>query len=198
MKEAEIRKLRKAMEKKLDERRYEHTLGVSYTAAALAMCHGVSQEKAMVAGLLHDCAKCLSDEKRLSLCEKNHLSVSRIEKENPFLLHAKVGSLLARKKYGIQDREILSAIESHTTGRPGMGPLEKIVFVADYIEPGRRQAPDLDLIRQEAFQDLDLALVHILRNTLAHLRESGGAIDEATQQTYAYYLQAREEDRDAL
>ncbi len=108
------------MEKAQDEKRFEHTLGVEYTA-----------------GLLHDCAKCLSDEKRLSICIKNSIPVHKLEKKNPFLLHAKVGAYLAEKKYHVEDPHILNAIRSHTTGRPNMSLLEKIVFIADYIEAER-------------------------------------------------------------
>ena len=97
----EIRKLRKKIEKVQDAKRFEHTLGVEYTAAALAMCYGASVEDARLAGLLHDCAKCLTDEKRLSICKKNDIPVTEIEMRNPFLLHAKVGAFLAKEKYGV-------------------------------------------------------------------------------------------------
>ena len=91
-----LRKLRKAVGKVQDARRFEHTLGVEYTSAALAMRYGGDLENARVAGLLHDCAKCLSNEKMLSICKKNHIPVTEVERKNPFLLHAKVGACLAR------------------------------------------------------------------------------------------------------
>ena len=118
----QLRKIRKAVEKIQDARRFEHTLGVEYTAAALAMRYGSNMENARTAGLLHDCAKCLSDEKRLSICKKNHIKVTEVERKNPFLLHAKVGAYLAREKYGIKDPDILNAIQNHTTGRTNMRP----------------------------------------------------------------------------
>lgn len=172
-----------------DARRFEHTLGVEYTAAALAMRFGGDIEAARVAGLLHDCAKCLSDEKKLSICRKNHLSVTEVEKKNPFLLHAKVGACLARKKYGVENPDILNAIRNHTTGRKGMSLLEKIIFVADYIEPGRKHAPRLAEIRRLAFTDLDQVLVEILRDTLRYLESSDGDIDPMTEETWRYYSQ---------
>lgn len=187
MKQKELMEIRKAMEKSLDSKRYEHTLGVEYTAAALAMRYDESIANARLAGLLHDCAKCLSDEKRLSICRKNQIPVNEIERRNPFLLHAKVGCFLARDEYGVKDADVLNAILNHTTGRPGMSLLEKIVFLADYIEPGRKQAPHLQKIRKLAFEDLDRALVLVLEDTLAYLSDTGNEIDPMTKETYAYY-----------
>lgn len=187
MKSNDLKKIRKAMEKSLDAKRYEHTLGVAYTAASLAMRYDTDIKDAQLAGLLHDCAKCLSDEKRLSICEKHNISVNEIEKRNPFLLHAKVGSFLAMDEYGVNNPDVINAILNHTTGRPGMSTLEKIVFVADYIEPGRKQAPNLGEIRKLAFLDLDKALIRILEDTLKYLDESEGEIDPMTKKTYDFY-----------
>ena len=193
MKTNDLRKIRKAMEKCQDAKRYEHTLGVAYTAAALAMRYGADVQSAWLAGLLHDCAKCLSDEKRLSICKKHHISMSDVEKRNPFLLHAKVGSFLAMDKYKVTDPDIINAILNHTTGRPGMSLLEKIVFIADYIEPGRKQAPNLEEVRKLAFIDLDKALVMILADTIEYVKSTGGEFDPMTEQTYEYYLKEMEE-----
>ena len=179
--------LRKAMEKALTPKRYEHTLGVAYTAAALAMRYDADVKKAQTAGLLHDCAKNLSNEKRIRICRKNNLTMTAAEQRDPFLLHAKVGSFLAKEKYGIRDPEILDAIACHTTGRPNMTVLDKILYIADYIEPCRNQAPDLPEIRRLAFEDLDRCLLRILEDTLQYLSESEAECDELTQQAYEYY-----------
>lgn len=187
MKSADIKKTRKKMEKTLDPHRYEHTLGVAYTAACLAMIYQEDVVKAETAGLLHDCAKCMTNEERIEICHKHHLEITEAEEANPFLLHAKVGSYLASKKFGIQDEDILNAILNHTTGRPGMSKLEKIIYIADYIEPGRKQAPNLPSIRKTAFQDLDKALLMILEDTLQYLHSVQGTIDPMTQTTYDYY-----------
>ena len=136
------------MKKSLDHKRYEHTIGVEYTAAALAMRYEECVKNAQLAGLLHDCAKCMSDTKRLSICKKYNISINEVEHRNPFLLHAKVGSFLAMEKYHVEDKDVINAILNHTTGRPRMSLLEKIIFVADYIEPGRKQAPNLKEIRK--------------------------------------------------
>lgn len=192
---SDLKKIRKSMEKTLDSKRYEHTLGVEYTAAALAMRYDVPIQNARLAGLLHDCAKCMSDKKRLSICEKHNISINEVERRNPFLLHPKVGSYLAMKEYGVKNPDVINAILNHTTGRPGMSPLEKIVFIADYIEPGRKQAPNLAEIRKLAFQDLDQALLKILEDTLAYLQDGSGEIDPMTQKTYEYYKGARKDGK---
>lgn len=183
-----LRELEKKMRKAQDAKRFEHTLGVEFTAAALAMRYGGSVTEAQIAGVLHDCAKCLSDEKRLKICDRHGIPVSDVERRNPFLLHAKAGAYLAEKKYDIRNRpEVVNAIRYHTTGREDMGLLEKIVFVADYIEPGRRHAPNLPEIRRLAFENLDAAVLRILEDTLEHLRKSGGEIDAMTETACRYY-----------
>lgn len=187
MAKIDLRELRKDIKKVQDAKRYEHTLGVEYTAAALAMRYECDILNARIAGILHDYAKCFGDEKTLSICEKYNLSVTSMEKRNPFLLHGKVGAYLTKHKYHVEDEDVFNAIHYHTTGRPGMSLLEKIIFVADYIEPGRKKAPNLGIIRKMAFEDLDAALCKILQDTLVYLKESGGEIDPATEETWKYY-----------
>lgn len=187
MKTADLKKIRKSMEKELDAKRYEHTLGVAYTAAALAMCNDVDLIKAETAGLLHDCAKCFSDDKKISVCRKNNMEINSVESRNPYLLHAKAGYCIAKNKFDIEDQDILNAILNHTTGRPGMSTLEKIIYIADYIEPSRKQAPNLSEVRKLAFQNLDQALLKILTDILSYLESGGGEIDPLTKETYDYY-----------
>lgn len=180
-------KYQKKLKKELDADRYEHTLGVSYTAAALAMRYEANIQQAQVAGLLHDCAKCIPNQKKIALCEKYNIKMTELERRNPFLLHAKLGAFLAMHKYGITDKEITSAILNHTTGRPNMSLLDKIIFVADYIEPQRKKQPNLAEIRKLAFIDIDKALLRILEDTLSYLKASSGEIDPMTEKTYEYY-----------
>lgn len=189
------KKLRKKIRKAQTSSRYEHTLGVEYTSAALAMRYGADVEEAQLAGLLHDCAKCLTDGELLEFCEKHHISVTEAEQKAPFLLHGKVGGYLAGKKYGVEDQGVINAIVCHTTGKPGMTLLEKIVFIADYIEPGRKRAPGLAKIRELAFRDLDSALLQILGNTLEHLKECDYNIDPHTEETWIYYRDSAAKDR---
>lgn len=182
-------KIKKTLKKELDKDRYEHTLGVMYTSACLAMANGYDMEKAQLTGLLHDCAKCIPNEKKLKICAKNNIPVTQVEKDNPFLLHAKVGAFLARALYEIEDEEILHAISVHTTGAPAMNTLDKIVFIADYIEPKRDKAANLKEIRKTAFEDLDEALKMILCDTIHYLNGSKNDknIDPMTLETYHYY-----------
>ena len=194
MKIMDLQKIRKQLSKALDNKRYEHTQGVAYTSAALAMRYGEDVKKAELAGLLHDCAKCLDNDKKIQICKKHDISISEAEERNPFLLHAKVGGHLAKTKYKVDDDEIIQAIISHTTGRPGMSLLEKIVYIADYIEPARDHAPNLDDIRELAFRDLDEALLKILEDILVHLRSDKKEIDPMTQMTYEYYKRKQSEE----
>ena len=149
-------------------------------------------EKAMLAGLLHDCAKCLSTEKKIELCVKKNIDITEVEISNPGLLHAKAGMVLAEEEYGIKDTQILHAIRVHTTGEADMGLLDKILFVADYIEPNRCEAPRLEEIRKLAFSDLDRTVAEILYDTINFLNTKSGAIDPTTQITYNYYAKYRD------
>lgn len=189
-----FRELRKDLKKILSKSRMEHVLGVEYTAAALAMRYGADIEKAEFAGLMHDYAKCLSGEEQLEQCLKLKINMTDVEKKSPDnLLHGKLGAYYCRTKYHIKDEEILSAIAWHTTGKPAMTLLEKIVFVADYIEPRRDKAQNLSYIRRLAFIDIDEAVYQITKDTLRYLngetakKEGSSSIDQTTLETYEYY-----------
>ena len=185
-------KTKKTLRKYLDRDRFEHSEGVMYTAAALAMRYGEDLEKVQIAGILHDCAKCMPDSKKLKICEKNHIEITEAEKMSPFLLHAKVGAYIAKAKYDIEDTEILDAIACHTTGKPAMTLLEKIIYISDYIEPMRNKASNLEEVRKMAFVDLDEALFKILSDTLVYLEKSSKKMDPMTMQTYEYYRAQRD------
>lgn len=182
-----IIKMQKKLKKYIDEMRFHHTMGVMYTAASLAMRYGADVEKAQVAGLLHDCAKCIPNAKKLKLCHQNHIPVSEVERKSPYLLHARLGAYIAKEKYHIQDPEILSAIEFHTTGKAEMTLLEEIIFIADYIEPMRSKAANLSEIRAMAFQDIDRAVYMTMRDTIEYLQEEKTCLDNQTVVAYNYY-----------
>lgn len=182
-----LSKMQRKLKKYMDTPRYQHTLGVMYTAAALAMCHGIDLEQAQVAGLLHDCAKCIPNDKKLKLCREHSIPVSETEQKTPHLLHAPLGAYLAKEKYHVEEEAILNAITWHTTGRPEMSVLEKIIFTADYIEPLRAKAPNLTEIRAAAFSDLDYSVYLILRDTLAYLEQEETCLDNKTVVAYNYY-----------
>ena len=182
-----ITKIRIKLEKELDKDRFQHTLGVMYTSAAMAMRYEADLEQALLAGLLHDCAKCIPGDKKIQLCEKHYLGVSEVERKNPSLLHAKLGAFIAEEKYHIKEREILDAVRSHTTGRPGMSLLEKIVYIADYMEPGRKKLPNMADVRKLAFTDIDACLYRILKDSLVYLNTRNISVYPMTQMTYEYY-----------
>lgn len=176
------------LKEKLPADRFEHSIGVEYTAGTMAFLYGVDYEKAMIAGLLHDCAKYVPGDKKIQKCRKRGIPISPIEEANPELLHAKLSAVYAEEKYHVKDEEILSAITWHTTGKPNMSTLDKIIYIADYIEPNRRVLPEMDLIRKEAYTDLDQCLLHILKNCIQYLKHKGSVIDPLTKQTYDYYI----------
>ena len=187
-----IRKLKP----KLNEKRYVHSVGVEYTAATLAFVHGADIQKARIAGLLHDCAKCIPTDEKLKKAKKYGLPINKSEKANPDLLHGKLGAYYAKEKFGIKDKDILSAITYHTTGHPDMCLLDKIIFVADYIEPNRKMIRDLTEIRREAYENLDKCILHILENTLEYLIYKDTIIDELTKETYDFYLAQEKKKKD--
>ena len=174
------------LKEKLPKKRYEHTLGVAYTAAALAMCYGEDILKAELAGILHDVAKA---KKSFELKDdmKGYIDpytdgayVALIADKAPQILHAVYAPYLAKKDYKIEDKDILSAIRWHTTGKKDMTMLEKIVFVADYIEPNRKKLPDLDRIRTLSFHDISEAVKVIAKSTIEYLGSQGMYIDKYT------------------
>lgn len=183
----ELLEIRKKLSKKLKKDRFEHTIGVMYTAASLAMCYGEDVEKALTAGLLHDCAKYCSSEDQIVLCRKHGIELTESELEMPALIHAKLGAYLARHKYKIKDPDILDAITYHTTGRPGMTMLEKIIYIADYIEPNRKIIPGLQEIRGLVFQDIDRTVYLSAQRTVRYLKDGGRAVDPMTVSTCEYY-----------
>ena len=188
MAEYDLKLLQKHMKEELTADRYEHTLGVMYTAESLAMRYGVDMSKAAVAGILHDCAKCIPNNQKIKICKKHDIEMTEMEKKNPSLLHAKLGAYLAKKCYNVEDEEILEAIRCHTTGKPDMSMLDIIIYMADYIEPNRDKAPNLKEIRKLSFINIEEAFYAVLKSTLDYLYASAAeAIDPMTKDTYEFY-----------
>lgn len=179
--------IRKELKGKLPSNRYEHSLSVSYTAIALAMHYQCDLEQAELAGLLHDCARQYDNQTIYENCLHSNLTVTPDEEANKILLHAKYGSYMAAHQYGISDPEILTAIQYHTTGHPNMSLLEKIIYIADYIEPRRYKAANLEHLRQLAFLDLDRALYEIMTEVLHYLESTNAVIDQQTRAAWEYY-----------
>lgn len=177
----------KFLEKHLDKNRFEHTLSVSYTAMNLAALYGESIERAEIAGLLHDCAKNFDYVKKEKYIKKYNIDLTEEEKAIPSIIHAKIGMYIAKKKFDIKDIDILNAISYHTTGRSKMSLLEKIIYIADYIEPRRKIIPSLMRARQLAYQNLDLCMQHILSSVLDYLKDKQIKIANLTFEAYNDY-----------
>ena len=188
------REVREKLKNSLSEARYAHSLGVAASAACMAMRYDISLvEKAYLAGLVHDAAKCLTDEEKLRLAVEKGLPVNEFEKNSPGLLHAPLGAVLAEEEYGIRDEEILSAIRLHTLGRPGMTVLEAILYVSDYIEPDRPDVPYFREIRAAAFEDLDKACLLTARTAVEYTLSKGQGVDPRSLATMEYYRNRMEE-----
>lgn len=170
------------VKKQLTKHRFEHTLGVMETAIQLAEKYGVDSKKAELAAIFHDYAKFRDKEEMKQIIQEQQLGKELLE-FNSELWHAPVGAYLAEKEAGITDREILDAIRYHTSGRPKMTGLEKVVYLADYIEPGRH-FPGVDEVRELADQDLDQALIQAVKNTVLFLMKKNQRVFPLTILTY--------------
>lgn len=174
-----IEKLRSA----LTIARFQHTLGVEETAICLARRFGADPKKAAEAAMFHDCAKCsYSQKEMLEICERAGMHLDENERGIAQILHAPAGAVLARDEYGVTDPEVLDAIRWHTTGRRGLTKLEKIVFLADAIEPYRKPYPGLDKIRELAKTDLNAAICQSARDTQAYVTARGLPLNPNTTQ----------------
>ena len=168
-------------------KRFMHSIAVADMAMCLAVSYRADLEKAYLAGILHENAKYIPNEDQVRLCLKYGLAVSDIEKKNPYLLHAKLGAYFAYHKFDIYDEEIAGAIEWHTTGRPAMNDLEKIIYISDYLEPNRHHADNLDKLRKLAFVDLNKTTASIIADTINMLESKHRPVDETTFKAFEFY-----------
>jgi predicted HD superfamily hydrolase involved in NAD metabolism len=178
--------IEKKLKKKLSQKRFQHSLRVAETARYLAQLYKIDQDKAYLAGLLHDCARDMSHQELLSYVQGHKLVVGDYEQNAPALLHTIVGADLAGSVYGVNDPEVLGAIRCHTLGGKEMSPLQKIIYVADFIEPGRN---DLDVrqVQQAAEQDLDTAVYEKARFMLEYSRKMNEQVHPDVVATVEYF-----------
>lgn len=184
MLEAEMIKLLKKM---VSSKRLKHSLGVRDVAIDLAKRYGVEVRKARIAGILHDCAKGISNNHLLKKARKFGIVVDDVIISVPALLHGPVGAELAKRKFEIDNEDILNAIRIHTLGAEKMNILEKIVFLADYIEPNRN-CSGLDELRKKAKSNLDLAVRMACDRTLQYHLDSQEIIHPQTLATRNAFL----------
>lgn len=156
------------LKKMVTEKRFIHSVNVMESAVQLAKRYGADVDKAAVAGLLHDCAKGIKGEEIFKMCEMFGIETDEVTKLQPELLHGYIGAKLAERDFGVTDKCVLNAIYYHTTGYENMNLLDKIIFIADYIEPGRNFS-NIDNIRKTVFEDLDEAIIMALDSTLIYV-----------------------------
>ncbi len=166
--------------------RWEHTRGVVATVAALAKAHDLDVQAARLAAWLHDAAKGLSPARQKALAKQAGADAKELA--SPSLWHAAASSYMARQQFGIKNPSVLQAIRFHTTGAPGLGPLAKALYVADYSEPGRRYKGTKKL-RKLALSDLEAAYREVLREKLAWVVHKRQALHPRTVEAYNEALQ---------
>lgn len=169
--------------------RLNHILRVEQMAIALAGHHNLDVEKAAQAGLMHDLAKYFKPQKLLEIARAENLDIDPVSEATPHLLHADVSAIVARDTFGLKDEEVLQAIANHTLGRPGMSLLSCIVFVADSLEPGRGNTPELEALRQMSYKNLYQAVWLTCDYSLKFLLETHCLIHPRTIATRNWFLQ---------
>jgi len=163
------------LKERLPAKRFEHSVNVSRTAIELAERHGVNTEKAALAGLLHDCAREIATPCLLQEAAANGIHVDAVSQSEPILLHAPLGAIMAARDYGSDDPAVLQAIRRHTVGGEDMTLLDMIIYLADFIEPGRK-GPDFELLRRVAFDDLEEALLLGYDQSIRHVLSRQGGL----------------------
>lgn len=170
------------VKQQMRDKRYIHTIGVMETAIELAKQYGVDEEKAEMAAIFHDYAKCRPVSEMEEIIKRENLPKDLLL-YNKELWHAPVGAYLVEQEVGITDADILQAITYHTSGHEQMTMLDKVIYVADYIEPGRK-FPGVEEARKLAREDLNQALLYALKHTIQFLMEKNQTIYPLTFQTY--------------
>lgn len=181
-------KMKATLESTLSPKRFAHSQGVAQVARELAHRYGADETAAETAGWLHDCAKQLPLEEMQTLVQEAGYIVDRAMWNSRALLHGPAGAAVARQRYGVTETDILRAIFYHTVGRKMMSPLEKIVFLADYIEPSR-DFPGVDAIRTAAARSLNAGVLAGMDATLRHLLDTGSTIYPGTIETRNWIIE---------
>lgn len=164
----DIEEMKTKLEAALPAKRYHHSVLVYETALELAKAHGIEPEKVGIAALLHDCGREIPNRENLRKAKEFGLKVDKIERNQPILLHAKLGAYLAKKKYGVKDKEILDGIRYHTTGKEYMSKLAMVVYLADLLEPDR-DFEGVEDMRRLAQEDLERCIFEAYGQTMRYL-----------------------------
>mgnify|MGYP002508027106 CR=1 FL=1 len=181
-----MEQIKTALQENLTKGRYEHVLRVCDTAEKLALKHGVSAEDARLAALLHDYAKCMAPDTLRTLLIEADEDVRLFDFHHE-LWHGPAGAYLAKRDYGVTNKDVLNAVRYHTTGRANMSLLEKLIFVADLIEPGR-QFPGIEKLREAAEQSIEDAMQKCIGHSIQYLATKRAAIFPDSLDCYNEYM----------
>ena len=182
-----IEEIEQCIKKMTKESRFKHSKGVQYMAGELAKHYGVDVEKAELAGLMHDCVKNLPVEEMFKLCDELGCELDEVTKNEPKLIHAPLGAYYAKKVFDINDDEIFNAIYYHTTAKANMTLFEKIIFIADVVEPNRKY-DIIDEMRRLAFENIDLAMLRILEYNITKQVNAGKMLHSETINARNYLI----------
>ena len=192
-----IEEITKVLSNELSETRFKHTLGVAETAKILAEKWGADADAAYLAGLVHDCAKEIPVEQMVELLEKNGYCCDEMERESSNILHAPLGSIIAKEKFGVEDEDVLNAVRYHTLGRAQMSLLEKIIYVADFIEPGRKYK-EVQFVRDLAYVDIDKAVLKEADIVIKYIIDKGGVLHtESVRTRNSFLIKIKKEEANA-
>ncbi|MGI6451366.1 MAG: bis(5'-nucleosyl)-tetraphosphatase (symmetrical) YqeK [Desulfitobacteriia bacterium] len=169
--------------KNFEFERFQHTIGVEVWATELAKKFGINTEKATLAALTHDLAKIYSQQEQLRLARDWNLLTYQEDLENPQVIHGRIAAYLLEHEYGITDEDILNAVANHTLGRPGMSPLEMLIYSADLTEPGRN-FPGVDKLREKLYYDLKAGTLACVAHTIDYLVSTNKSVHPLTFLTY--------------
>ena len=172
----------------LTPKRYIHSLGVMETAVEMAVIFGVDPEKAKLAGLLHDCAKDIDKNKMIPLCKELGVPLDATKKEQKGLIHADLGAKMLETEFGISDPEIMDAVKYHTLGRENMADLEKILYLADCIEPNRKPFEGIEELRRLSKINLNCAMLFAIERSIEYIQHKHKRLHSQTLQAQQYFL----------
>ncbi len=184
------------LKENIDEKRLRHSIGTANEAVKLAHKYGADENKAYTAGLLHDVAKGRCKYGFGKLAAEYGIEIDDVESKNIELIHGRLGAAMIEKQLGILDEEVLSAVRWHTTGRKGMSLLEKIIYLADLIEPGRN-FEGINAIRQIAYRNIDDAMREALKQVMGFVQSKGFALHPNSIEAYNDYIKEEENEPDA-
>lgn len=182
----------------LTDHRYTHSLGVVETAVKMAKLFGADIEKTEIAALLHDCAKQIPHNTQLEMCREYNIPLDEVKEKELGLLHAELGAYMAEQEFGVKDPEILDAIRYHTLGRENMSTMEKILYLADIVEPNRKEFEGLSELRELCFKDLDRALLYGFGLTISHTNRRGHILHNQTIDAEKYIREKLRKEENIL